>query len=70
VPKSDTVRPDWKARFNNKHDRFETHLTTFETQVNELHMDGKVIDGFFKAPKTGEYKFRLSSNDESKLFLS
>jgi hypothetical protein len=33
-------------------------------------MDGKIIDGFFKAPKTGEYKFRLSSNDESKLFLS
>jgi hypothetical protein len=70
VPKDDTIRPDWKARFNNKHDRTLTHLTTFETHANELLMDGKIIDGFFRAPETGEYKFRLSSNDESKLFLS
>jgi hypothetical protein len=70
MPKDEEKLPDWNSRNNKKHDRTTSHLTTFEAQVNEIHMDGKVIDGFFKAPETGEYKFRLSSNDMSKLFLS
>jgi hypothetical protein len=68
-PKKGNQETEWRDRTNNKHVRTESLLTSFETHVNELHKDAYIVDGFFKAPEPGRYRFHISSDDQSKLFL-
>jgi hypothetical protein len=68
-PTDEDRKPDWKDRTNNRYERTESHLTTFETHVNELHKDAYIVDGFFKAPAAGRYRFHLSANEQAILFL-
>jgi hypothetical protein len=53
APDEDDIRPGWDARTNDSHMRTKSHLTTFETYVQDINMDAKIIDGWFKAPKSG-----------------
>ena len=69
-PENGNTMPSWADRTNDKHTRTKSHLTTFETHVQDLNKDARLINGFFKAPATGDYSFRLSSDDSSKFFLS
>jgi hypothetical protein len=68
-PEKRSENTEWSDRTNNKHVRTESHLTSFETHVNELYRDSYIVDGFFKAPESGRYRFHISSDDQSKLFL-
>ena len=45
-------------------------MTTFESTANKLTSDALIIDGWFKAPETGEYRFHLSGDDVSELYLN
>jgi hypothetical protein len=44
-------------------------MTSFESYVNDVHKAAYILDGFFKAPETGRYRFYLTSDDYSNLFL-
>jgi hypothetical protein len=47
----------------------EQLLTSFETYVNQHHNKHIYTNGYFKAPATGSYKFHISSDDNSRLYL-
>ena len=59
----------WDARTNNEGARTQSHLTTFETHVNAQHKDAKIIDGWFKAPASGDYKFHISADDKGRIYF-
>jgi hypothetical protein len=44
-------------------------LTSFETYVNQHHNKHVYTEGYFKAPAQGRYKFHISSDDNSALYL-
>lgn len=47
----------------------EQILTSFETIQDTLNRAGRVITGYFRAPATGNFRFKMSSDDTSRLSL-
>jgi hypothetical protein len=43
--------------------------STFEYHYNRIERAGAIMKGFFKAPESGKYRFHLSSDDGSALWL-
>ena len=46
--------------------------TSFETEINELNNKpnrGVLMDGWFKAPDSGEYRFYMACDDHCRLWL-
>jgi hypothetical protein len=54
---------------NGNYVRTTTHTTQFEAFVNTHEQASKLIQGFFRAPEDGRYRFHLSSDDSSRLFF-
>jgi len=58
-------------RTDGVHPVVETKLyTTFESGYNNHDRAAEHINGWFKAPKTGNYRFYLASDDQSKLWIN
>ena len=68
-PVNENHQPGSTSRTNDSHPRTKTLLTTFETSVNKMNKDTAILDGWFKAPETGEYRFYISGDDVTQLYF-
>lgn len=78
VPPTETLRRRVYAGQWGSLPDFDQLLPEFEDRVPQLAIDdiqikpgfGVVFDGYFEIPQTGRYRFRLSSDDGSRLILN
>ena len=69
-PEGEGTGLGWHDRYTDTHPIVEAKLmTSFETLVDEVERAGYIMDGWFKAPETGRYRFYLACDDVCQLNL-
>ena len=68
-PENDSQEVDFDDRLEDTHPRIDNVTTTFEYHYKKGNKFSARMNGFFKAPETGRYRFHLSADHESWLWL-